>query len=59
MAKAKVQSNTEKKYTKRAILMNQKGVKKDILKALLKDNRSYSLGEVEEMYNDFLKGGKK
>lgn len=59
MAKAKVQSDTEKKYTKRAILMNQKGVKKDILKALLKDNRSYSLGEVEEMYNDFLKGGKK
>lgn len=59
MAKAKVQSDTEKKYTKRAILMNQKGVKKDILKVLLKDNRSYSLGEVEEMYNDFLKGGKK
>lgn len=57
MAKAKIQE--DKRYTKRAILMNEKGVKKDILKALLKDNTSYSLSEVQELYNEFLKGGKK
>ena len=57
MAKAKVQE--DRKYTKRAILMNEKGVKKDILKALLKDNTSYSLSVVQELYNEFLKGGKK
>ncbi|MBQ8299887.1 MAG: hypothetical protein IJX99_08585 [Clostridia bacterium] len=57
MTKTKVQE--DKKYTKRAILMNEKGVKKDILKALLKDNTRYSLSEVQELYNEFLKGGKK
>ncbi len=48
----------EKKYTKRAILLNNKGVKKDILKTLLKDDTNYSLNEVEEIYKNFLKGGK-
>ena len=48
----------EKKYTKRAILLNLKGVKKDILKALLKDGIEYSLTEVEDIYKKFLEGGK-
>jgi len=60
MAKAKKtsESTEEKKYTKRAILMDIKGVKKDILKTLLSDEVMYSLAEVEYLYNDFLKGGK-
>lgn len=57
MAKSKIQE--DKKYTKRAIIIEQKGVKKDILKALLNDNKIYSLSDVEELYNNFLKGGKK
>jgi len=56
MAKAKNES--EKRFTKRAILLGLKGVKKDVLKALLDDNISYSLSEVENIYSKFLEGGK-
>ena len=56
---AKSRNEIEKKYTKRAILMNLKGVKKDILKALLEDYTTYSLSEVESIYKKFLEGGKK
>ena len=60
MAKNKKTSeNTEeKKYTKRAIVMNIKGVKKDILNSLLSDELMYSLTEVDTIYNQFLGGGK-
>lgn len=60
MAKNKKTSeNTEeKKYTKRAIVMNIKGVKKDILNSLLSDELMYSLAEVDTIYNQFLEGGK-
>lgn len=47
----------KKKYTKRAILLNYKGVKKDILKTLLEDDVNYSLDEVEKIYEKFLEGG--
>ena len=57
MAKNKIKE--DKKYTKRAILIEEKGVKKDILKALLENNKTYSISEADELYNEFLKGGKK
>lgn len=48
----------EKRFTKRAILLNYAGIKKDVLKAILSENENYTLSEVEDKYNEFLKGGK-
>lgn len=49
---------TKETYTKRAIIMNLTGVKRDVIGALLKEEARYSLDEVEKIYNDFLEGGK-
>ena len=48
----------EVKYTKKAILLDCVGVKRDVLKTLLDDNKEYSLSEVENIYKKFLEGGK-
>lgn len=41
-------------YTKEQILQSKK-FKKDIVSALLKDNRTYTISQVEELINTFLK----
>ena len=55
----KNKSKEVKRFNKKAILLDSKGVKKDILKSILKEDELYSLEEVELLYKDFLKGGKK
>ena len=42
-----------KRYTKRAIIENAKGVKKDVYNFILKDNKMYSLEEVDNLYQKF------
>lgn len=51
------ENTEEKEFSKTAILMGTKGVKKDALKFLLDDDKTYSLRAVDEIYKNFLKGG--
>lgn len=54
---SKKENTEEAKYTKKAILLDCIGVKRDILKALLDDDTEYSLSEVDRIYKKFLEGG--
>ncbi|WP_313132640.1 hypothetical protein [Anaerocolumna sp.] len=60
MAKVKpAVSESEKPatFTKQQLLKSKKYTeKKDLINALLVDDRSYSMAEVEEILNNFLKG---
>ena len=60
MAKDKTVVNEREKpatFTKQQLLKSKKyAEKKDLLSALLVDDRSYSMAEVEEILNKFLKG---
>ena len=59
---AKVKAMQEEKenpvtFTKNQLVTSKKySEKKDLLNALLVDDRSYTMTEVEEILNDFLKG---
>jgi hypothetical protein len=58
---AKVQTEqpevSEATFTKQQLISSKKyAEKKDLLNALLADDRSYSMPEVEEILNNFLKG---
>ena len=55
----KNKSKEIKRFSKKAILLASKGVKKDVLKFILKEDELYSLEEVEVAYKEFLEGGKK
>lgn len=59
MAKEKIKQveTGEIMFTKQQLLASKKyAEKKDLLNALLVDDRSYSMAEVEETLNSFLKG---
>lgn len=49
------------KYSKKQILSSKKFslIEKDVLKALIEDDKQYSIDEVEKMLKDFLKKGVK
>lgn len=56
MAKAK-EAESAAIFTKQQLVTSKKyAEKKDLLNALLVDDRSYSMAEVEEILDGFLKG---
>lgn len=47
----------DSKYTKQQILKSKKySDKQDLINALLEDNGHYTLSQVDEIINDFMKG---
>ena len=51
MAKKK----TENRFTKQQVLASKKFTNKDLINAILEDDRMYTLKEVEKTINDYLK----
>ncbi|PEG27792.1 hypothetical protein CQ395_05820 [Clostridium neonatale] len=50
----------DNKYSKQKILKSKKySDKQDLINALLKDDTQYSITEVDELINDFMKGAVK
>ena len=50
----------DNKYSKKKILKSKKySDKQDLINALLKDDTQYSITEVDELINDFMKGAVK
>ena len=50
----------DNKYSKQQILKSKKySDKQDLINALLKDDTQYSITEVDELINDFMKGAVK
>ena len=50
----------DNKYSKHKILKSKKySDKQDLINALLKDDTQYSITEVDELINDFMKGAVK
>ena len=55
----KVKAVEANKFSKKQFLASNKFAKRrDLVNALLKDNESYSIKEVEDLINDFLYGKK-
>lgn len=53
----KSEIKTENTYTKDQILMSEKYAKRrDLVNALLEDDKEYTIAEVDEMMEKFLKG---
>lgn len=53
-----IQNSDEAKFTKEQILNSKKySEKRDLINALLENNKSYSLAEVDEMIEKFMKEG--
>lgn len=58
MPTKKQNSTEEVKFTKEQILKSKKYIeKRDLINALLNDEESYSLQEVDEMIDKFMKEG--
>lgn len=53
----KIKEEVNSTYSKTSILTSKKYRKyQDLLSALLKDNKEYSLNDVDELINKFMKG---
>jgi len=55
MAKEKPKKKTENKFTKSQVLESKQFTNKDLINAILEDDRMYTLKEVEKIINDYLK----
>lgn len=55
MAKEKPKKKTENKFTKSQVLASKKFTNKDLINAILEEDRMYTLKEVEKTINDYLK----
>ena len=55
MAKEKPKKKTENKFTKSQVLASKKFTNKDLINAILEDDRMYTLKQVETIINDYLK----
>ncbi len=57
MAEKKTVENTESKFTKEQIVSSKKYIEdSDIVRALLEDNKKYTLKEVDSIIEKFRKG---
>ncbi len=57
MAKEKPKKKTENKFTKSQVLASKKlPYSKDLINAILEDDKTYTLKEVETEINKYLKG---
>ncbi|MGJ0848314.1 hypothetical protein ACR77J_16610 [Tissierella praeacuta] len=57
MTKAKETKTTENKFTKSQVLASKKlNYSKDLINAILEDDKAYTLEEVEIKINKYLKG---
>lgn len=57
MAEKKTVENTESKFTKEQIVSSKKYIEdSDIVRALLEDNKTYTLKEVDNIVEKFRKG---
>ncbi|CAI3559524.1 hypothetical protein [Clostridium neonatale] len=53
----KIKAVIDSKYTKQQILKSKRySDKQDLINALLKDDTQYSISEVDELINNFMKG---
>ncbi len=52
---AKETKKTENKFTKSQVLTSKKFTNKDLINAILEDDKTYTLKEVETIINDYLK----
>nr|WP_321026631.1 hypothetical protein [Clostridium neonatale] len=53
----KIKAVIDSKYTKQQILKSKRySDKQDLINALLEDNGHYTLSQVDEIINDFMKG---
>lgn len=53
----KIKAVIDSKYTKQQILKSKRySDKQDLINALLKDDTQYSITEVDELINNFMKG---
>ncbi|CAI3675041.1 conserved hypothetical protein [Clostridium neonatale] len=56
----KIKAVIDNKYTKQQILKSKRySDKQDLINALLEDNGHYTLSQVDEIINDFMKGAVK
>lgn len=54
---AEIKAVIDNQYTKQQILKSKKySDKQDLINALLEDNDHYTLSQVDEIINDFMKG---
>lgn len=52
--KEKVTKKTENRFTKAQVLASKKFTNKDLINAILKDDKTYTLKEVETALNKYL-----
>lgn len=52
--KEKVTKETENRFTKAQVLASKKFTNKDLINAILKDDKTYTLKEVETALNKYL-----
>lgn len=52
--KEKVTKKTENRFTKTQVLASKKFTNKDLINAILKDDKTYTLKEVETVLNKYL-----